>query len=178
MRFKWLGAGLSLALVAAGGWWFSSPSWTLKAMREAAAAHDERALSAHVDYPALRESLKDNVMRRITTDGRGAEGLGAIGAQVANAIAGPLIDAAVTPHGVEAMFRVETAQETAARAPDMAGGPLPKLPQAKDQPVIERHGLSAFTVRGRDPGSARLLFRRDGLGWRLSGVDAPPAPPR
>lgn len=178
MRLRGLGAGLALALVAASGWWFASPSWTLKAMRDAAAAHDERALSVHVDYPALRESLKDNVMRRITTDGRGAEGLGAIGAQVANAIAGPLIDAAVTPQGVEAMFRVETAQERLARTPDTSGGQLPKLPQAKDQPVIERQGLSAFTVRGRDPGSARLIFRRDGLGWRLSGIDPPPSPAR
>ncbi|MEO5641501.1 MAG: DUF2939 domain-containing protein [Sphingomicrobium sp.] len=177
MRLKWLGMGVALALGgAAAGWWFASPWWTLKAMREAAAAHDERKLSAYVDYPALRESLKDDVMRRITTDGRGAEGLGAIGAQVANAIAGPLIDAAVTPQGVQAMFDGEQAARQPGATPETKAGQLPPLPAAKDRPVIERGGLNQFRVHAREPGSATMVFRRDGLGWKLAGVDLPPPP--
>ena len=35
MRWKWLGGVVAVAVVlAAGGWWFASPWWTLKAMRE------------------------------------------------------------------------------------------------------------------------------------------------
>ena len=178
MRARWLGLMVAALVAAAAGWWFASPWWTLRAMREAAAAHDEKALSAHVDYPALRESVKSNVMRRITTDGRGAEGLGAIGALVADAIAGPLIKAAVTPQGVEAMFRADYAQDKAARTPDTPGVALPKLPPEKDRPVIERHGLNEFTVRGREAGGATLLFHRDALGWKLAGFDLPPPPAR
>ena len=178
MRARWLVVAVAALVAVAGGWWFSSPWWTLRAMRAAAAAHDEQALSAHVDYPALRESLKDEVMKQVTTDGRGVEGLGSIGAQIAKAIAGPIIDAAVTPAGVEAMFRAETAQEKLGRAPEMSGGQLPKLPEAKDRPVIERHGLNEFTVRGREAGGATLLFHRDALGWKLAGFDLPPPPAR
>ena len=36
-------------------------------------------------------------MKKVSTDGRGSAGVGKIGAQIANAIAGPMIDAAVTP---------------------------------------------------------------------------------
>ena len=174
MRGRWLMVVVAALVAATAGWWFASPWWTLKAMREAAAAHDEPALSAHVDYPALREDMKGEVMKQVTTDGRGVAGLGAIGAQVANAIAGPMIDAVVTPRGVEAMFRAENAQEKSGRSPGPSGGPLPKLPSAKDQPIIDRHGLNEFTVRGREAGSATLVFHRDGLGWRLAGIDLPP----
>jgi hypothetical protein len=174
MRTRWLMVAVAALVAAAAGWWFSSPWWTLKAMRAAAAAHDEPALSAHVDYPALREDMKGEVMKQVTTDGRGVAGLGSIGAQVANAIAGPMIDAVVTPRGVEAMFRAESAQEKVGRTAVISGAKLPKLPSAKDQPIIERHGLSEFTVRGREAGSASLVFHRDGLRWRLAGIDLPP----
>ena len=174
MRTRWLAVAVAALVVAAGGWWFASPWWTLRTMRAAAAAHDEKALSRHVDYPALRDDMKDEVMKQVTTDGLGAKGLGSIGAQVATALAGPLIDAVVTPAGVEAMFRAQTAQEKVARTSEPMGGQLPKLPDAKDQPVIERHGLSEFTVRGREAGSAILVFHRDGLGWQLAGIDLPP----
>ncbi len=178
MRTRWLGLMVAALVAAAAGWWFSSPWWTLKAMRAAAAAHDEQALSAHVDYLSLREDMKGEVMKQVTTDGRGAEGLGSIGAQIAKAIAGPVIDAAVTPAGVEAMFRAETAQKKVGQTPEMSGGQLPKLPEAKDQPMIERHGLSEFIVRGRQAGSAGLVFHRNGLRWLLAGIDLPPSPPR
>ena len=175
MRGRWLTVTVAALVAAAAGWWFASPWWTLKAMREAAAAHDERALSAHVDYPALREDMKGELMKQVSTDGRGIAGLGKIGAQIANAIAGPMIDAAVTPAGVEAMFRADDARaggET--EAPASTGERLPQLPEAKDRPLIERHGLGEFTVRGREAGSATLVFHRDGLGWRLAGIDLPP----
>jgi len=170
MRMKWLGSAALLLLVAAGGWWLASPWWTLKAMRAAAAAHDEAALSAHVDYPALREDMKGEVMKQVTSDGRGAEGLGAIGTLVANAIAGPLIDAAITPAGVAAMFRAERAQGKAARSPETSATPLPRLPAAEDRPVIERDGLNSFRVHGREAGSASLVFHRVGLGWKLAAT--------
>jgi hypothetical protein len=166
-------AGLLAALAA--GWWFGSPWWTLREMRAAAAAHDERALSAHVDYPALRASVKQQVMAAY---GNGAvseaRGLGSLGAALARALAGPVIDTLVTPDGVRAMFEVEEARKTPSAAASAAGGG-PVLPALKDRPVIERDGLDQFRVHGRDSGSATMIFRRAGLGWKLSGVALPPA---
>ena len=48
---------LAMALAAAG-WWFGSPWWTLREMRAAADAHDAARLSYYIDYPALRADLK------------------------------------------------------------------------------------------------------------------------
>ena len=92
MRLKLLGFVAALAvLLAAVGWWFASPWWTLRAMREAAAAHDEKALSAHVDYPALRASVKSEIAKQMAGSGGGEAG-GTLATVVA-AIAGPIVDA-------------------------------------------------------------------------------------
>lgn len=172
MRGKYVVLGLAgLMLLAGGAWWFGSPWWTLKAMREAAAAHDEPALSAYVDYPALRESMKAQVTKQV-----GGSELGDVGTAIAGIIVGPLIDAAVTPQGVQAMFRADDMRLKAGETPETAGGHLPKVPQAKDNPLVERKGLGEFTLRGREAGSATLVFHRDGLGWRLAGVELPPPP--
>jgi hypothetical protein len=60
-RGKWKIAAVAAALIViASGtlWYFESPIWTLKGMKDAAQSHDADALDAYIDYPALRESLR------------------------------------------------------------------------------------------------------------------------
>ena len=179
MRLKLLGfiAGIAI-LLAAGGWWFASPWWTLKAMREAAAAHDEKALSAHVDYPALRASVKSRIAKQMAGSG-GGDG-GETLATVVAAIAAPIVDAAITPQGVQAMFEVRdvTRPGGAAPAPATTESVLPSLPAANDHPAIERDEIDQFRVHWQEPGTGTMVFRRHGLGWKLVGIDLPPAPSR
>jgi len=167
--------GLALLVAAVAGWWLASPWWTLTAMRDAARAHDQAKLSAYVDYPALRTDLKEEMMRQMISPGE-TEGGDSVVKLVAATIAGPLIDAAVTPQGVQAMFDSERVAERPGATPETSAGRLPHLPAAKDSPVIERDGLSQFRVHAREPGSATMVFRRSGLGWKLAGVDLPPPP--
>ena len=177
MRWKWLGGVVAVAVVlAAGGWWFASPWWTLKAMREAASAHDEKALSAHVDYPALRASVKREIAKQMAGSGGGEAG-GTLATVVA-AIAGPIVDAAITPQGVQAMFEVKDGTKAAGAAPATAEGVLPRLPTANDRPAIERDGIDQFRLRWQEQGTGTMVFRRYGLGWKLVGIDLPPPPSR
>ena len=161
-------AFLFIVVMAVGVWWYASPIWTLRAMRDAAKERDQAKLSAYVDYPALREDLKHDVgdyaeaetERRIGGRGRG------LAARIARAFVDPVIDAAVSPAGVEAMFASE-AQISA------AGGRLSAPVQAGDHPVIERDGFNSFRVHGADATKGALVFHREGLGWKLVGVDLP-----
>ena len=176
MRLKWLGFVAAIAvLVAAGGWWFASPWWTLKAMREAAAAQDEKALSAHVDYPALRASVKSEIAKQMARSGGGEVG-GTLATMVA-AIAGPIVDATITPQGVQAMFEVKDVTKQGGAAPPANGGMLPTLPAASDHPTIERDGIDQFRVRWQEQGTGTMVFRRHGLGWKLVGIDLQPPQP-
>ena len=64
-KARWtLAAAIALASLAAG-WWFGSPWWTLRRMREAAAAGDAQALASYIDFPALRASTRERLSRRL-----------------------------------------------------------------------------------------------------------------
>jgi hypothetical protein len=152
-----------IVLIAAGAWWYASPIWTLRAMQNAAKAHDAARLSGYVDYPALREDLKGDLGAYVMRESAGApqDGGAKLGAAIALAFLGPVVDAIVTPQGVAAMF---AQQGKDAKAVPVTTG---------DHPVIERDGLDSFRVHGEDASKGSLVFRRAGLGWKLVGVDLP-----
>ncbi|HEU5068648.1 MAG TPA: DUF2939 domain-containing protein [Sphingomicrobium sp.] len=65
-KWKTAAAAVILLAVASGAlWYFESPIWTLKRMRDAAQSRDADALNAYIDYPALRESLKAELMAQM-----------------------------------------------------------------------------------------------------------------
>ena len=164
-----------LAAVAVAGWWFASPTWTLRQMRAAADAHDAARLSAYIDYPALRADLKgelNQAMAREMARNREVD-VSPFAAALAAAFAGPMIDALVTPERLEAMFA-----QRAAAGPGVPRTTLSRsgvaLPSAKrSDPVrVEREGFDRFRlVTGKAEGA--MLFRRVGFGWKLVGVDLP-----
>jgi uncharacterized membrane protein YvbJ len=70
---KWKIAAVVAALIVIASstlWYFESPAWTLKGMKDAAQSHDADALNAYIDYPALRESLKSELMARMMVEAR------------------------------------------------------------------------------------------------------------
>jgi hypothetical protein len=161
-------AVLVLVVIFAAAWWYASPIWTLRAMRDAAQARDEAKLSAYVDYPALRADVKQDIGdyaaakagKRFGKPGQ------ALAAYITNAFGDPAVDAVVSPAGVAAMFASEQQIEA-------AGGRLQAPVHAGDHPVIERDGISSFRVHGTDAAKGALLFHREGLGWKLVGLDPP-----
>jgi hypothetical protein len=164
---KKLLVALVLLGIAIGTWWYASPLWTLHEMREAARTDDAEKLSEYVDYPALREDLKGELRRAMISEmTKQNDGFAMLGSAFALALIDPLIDVMVTPEGVEAMF------DNAKRA--RLSEKRPKLPEASSDPIVERQGFDQFAVRDKDPTKGSLIFRRHGLGWKLSGIDLPP----
>jgi hypothetical protein len=171
---------LGVLLLAAGGWYYASPLWTLRAMKDAAVSRDSEALSRYVDYEALRTDLKGDMRRSMMSEmGKQPDNpFGAIGMAIAMNLIDPMIEAMVTPEGDEVMFAQQRAAEsnetTVAGAAGSGRTPTKGLAAAGpgDDPVIERVGIDEFRVhdKGKDGG---LIFRRHGLGWKLSGVDIP-----
>ena len=162
---------VAVLIIAAGAtWYFASPAWTLHQMKAAADANDPNALNAYIDYPALREDLKAEIMAQMTAEARkDRSGLGGLGLAIGTAVVGPVIDGLVTPAGMRAalLARQEQAETKAAAK---AGSAL-RIP---DDPVIVRHGFSEFLVVSKQHPTRGLVFKRHGLSWKLSGVELPP----
>ena len=130
-------------------------------MRAAAEAGDAAAFAAYVDFPALREDMKAELTPLLAAEAgrRGGPAAGLFGA----ALAGPVIDALVSPEGLSAAFVAGAAASAAA--------PPARALQVGEDPFVTRRGLSEFLLSPRDRPGTGLVFTRRGLAWRLSGIE-------
>jgi len=98
---------LVVALIAALGYAYASPYVALGRLKSAIDARDAQAISAYVDFPSLRISLKQQVteelMRRIDAVKKNNP-FAVLGALIGSALIGPLVDAYATPEGVAALM--------------------------------------------------------------------------
>ena len=168
-RTRILTAGAAGALLVVAATSFASPWWTLNRLRAAVERHDAEGVSAQVDFPALRDSVKSQLLGSIARDA-GTNAFAAIGQAFARAVADPLVDAIVSPAGVAAMVehgRVAIGKPTReAQTPDAAP------PRDKPHYALHYRGWSHFAVTAEDGGS--FVFRRDGLwSWKLAGIELP-----
>ncbi|MFP3564311.1 DUF2939 domain-containing protein [Paraburkholderia sp. SIMBA_030] len=96
-----------IVVMAALGYGYASPYIALNNLKRAADARDAETVNQYVDFPALRESLKQQVTglltRRLNAHGNGNP-FAAIGAMIGVALIGPLVDAYATPDGVAALL--------------------------------------------------------------------------
>lgn len=137
-------------------------------MQQAARAGDDAAVASHVDFPALRDDLKGEVMAGLVEEARRSGDPSAqMGAALGGALVGPMIDGLITPQMLATAFaaRADTAK-TARSVPSRAF-------DVGEAPTIERTGLSEFRLVPTQAKGGALVFRRQGLSWRLVGVDLP-----
>jgi hypothetical protein len=168
-RFAALAAAV-LVVAAAATWYFASPAWTLRQMKAAADANDPDALNPYIDYPALREDLKAEIMVQMRAEAKkDTSGFGPLGLAIGTAMIGPVIDGVVSPAGMRASL---TARRDQVRSG--AGRRAASVLHVPDDPVIVRRGLSEFLVATKREPASGLVFKRHGLSWKLSGVELPP----
>lgn len=162
-RWKIAAVAAVLIVIASGAlWYFESPAWTLKGMKDAAQSHDADALNDYIDYPALRESLKAELMAQMMAEAqKDKSGFGAFGVTIGSALMRPMIDGLVSPAGMRAAL-LANRQTNAGRAASALHVP--------EQPVIVRQSFSEFLVTTKGQPNSGLIFKRHGLSWLLSGV--------
>lgn len=155
---RWLVALLVLVLLAAGGWAWGSPYYTLWQMKRAAEARDVDALTSHVDFPAVRTSVKAQLSERMH-----GEGGGVLGALVRAGIADTVVDAAVSPAGMRVIFAAAPLAETE----------RPSTIKLKASEMrYSRTAFDRFHLTRGD--GASLEFRLQGLAWKLTDIRLPP----
>lgn len=171
------GGVLAAALLLAAAWGLA-PIFTGQALIRAAKAGDARKLEQLVDFPALRDSLKEELnqelVRRVGNDPRLAErGLGGLGMMLAPMLLSGAVDTVVTPEVLAQMV-------TTAEAPDPSK-PAPSEPgDARDDKDIHQswgyrdlnHFAVTLTDRDHPDQHLALILERRGLfRWQLAAVD-------
>jgi hypothetical protein len=175
---RWLAGAVALVLVAGGGWFWVSPIMAMQALKTSALAGDRDALSEEVDFSAVRESLKSQLKAAMIgkmaadanrSNGDGSNGLAALGAMFAMAVADSAIDAVVSADGIKSLVAAGKLQKPGEARPDDTDNKPPEW-------VIERKGLDRFTAHpvGKDNDRPPVLvFTRTGLSWRLTDIVLP-----
>jgi hypothetical protein len=168
-RAKWKIAAVAAALIVIASsalWYFESPAWTLKGMRDAARSQDADALNAYVDYPAVRKSLKAELKARMRAEAqKDKSAFGDLGRAIGSVTLGPLLDVLVSPAGMRAALLASSQKNVGSAAAALR---VPK------EPVIVRRSFSEFVVTAKGQPNSGLVFKRHGLSWMLSGVELPP----
>lgn len=169
------GLAVAIALLAIGlaGWYFASPSMAMNSLRSAAIEGDREELKERVDFPALRESLKEQVRAHMVAEmakEKDSNPFAALGMAMAGAIVDPMIDGIVSPAGIKAMVQQGRMVDATA---DKAAAPKDSKPVDWK---IDRRGFTKFvaTPEVQDGGRApSLIFKRDGIGWDLVDIEIP-----
>jgi hypothetical protein len=159
----------ALAVAAPTGWYFGSPYLAMHQLKEAVKSGDRDELAERVDFPAVRESIKSQmkaVMMAEVAKQKESNPFSALGGMLAMAMVDPIIDGMVSPDGLKSMVD----KGKVAAKPDQATS---DQPDAKWD--ISHRGFGKFTAKpenddGRVP---KLVFKRDGLGWRLVDIEMP-----
>ena len=172
---------LALGVVAFLVVFFGSPILTVNSLVRAAKVGDEAALERLVDFPAFRDSVKDELTARLMAEANADprvrdSGLGGLGMMLAPMLVDGAVDALVNAPTVAAMVRT-------AREPDPADIVSRATPESteQDRDIRQSYGyrdLNTFVLSLTDPDrpdeTLKLLLTRHGLfGWKLSGVDLP-----
>ncbi|MFC0397227.1 DUF2939 domain-containing protein [Paraburkholderia rhizosphaerae] len=102
-----LAALVALVVLVALAFVYASPYIALNRLKRAADARDAETVNQYVDFPAFRDSLKQQLVillkHRLSDESHGNP-LAALGAMIGVALVGPLVDAYATPDGVAALL--------------------------------------------------------------------------
>ena len=156
----------ALLLLGAVGWYYGSPIWTLRQMQRAADDRNAAALSTYVDFPAFRAAIAAELTDELADHVGGRDsGLGALATTFGGPLVDRAVDALITPNALRRVFASEMIV-------DDGSEPEPLRMKLGKSPLIDRRSFSEFRVSPRDR-KGELIFRRDGLGWKLVGIDMP-----
>lgn len=179
-KMKNVKAGAVLAVVAFVlllGYMFATPYITVNQMKAAVKNHDADALSVHVDFPALRQNLKDqlnaNILDNISSENADEENqFAAFGAALGGMMAERMIDTIVTPAGMTRMM--ENQQFGVEGTGDTSADRIEKEPFADAVMSYESFNKFVVTLPESESGKeVKYIFSRRGMGWKLSDIMLP-----
>jgi hypothetical protein len=164
-----MAASATTIVAAAGLGVYTAPYTALDNLKKATTNRNPNALAQEIDFPALRTSVKENVKAQIIKQmAAGNTPVKGLNLATVDKIVNPMVDKLVTPEGLGELM-------------------LDKVPGAKiDLNNLEKNiaasevkmgyeSFDRFVVRITDrvdrTKDVSLILKRDGLAWKLSGID-------
>lgn len=152
-----------------------SPFMAIHQMRSAAEERDGEALAEYIEFPSVRQDLKDQLnvaLGRSMAEDLKDNPFAMLGGLLGSVLIDKTVDAFVTPAGITQLMRGQMPKESG------------RVEQSKS-PSQERpfHGAryryeawDKFSVTVADEGEGdeiKFILRRRGIGWKLTAIRLP-----
>ncbi|HEX8679524.1 MAG TPA: DUF2939 domain-containing protein [Chthoniobacterales bacterium] len=156
--------------------YIASPYVSFWLFTRAIRANDRAALESYVDFPSVRQSLKEELRGRWPKSDRAKDdSMSGLVARLAPSLIDQLIDAFVTPDGLVALI-TDPAIARDAKAKDPST--LLRIQNPKTDLNWRRVRYAFFTGPATfaiDVGGTKLHFAFSGWRWRLKRIALPPS---
>lgn len=161
------------------GYFAVSPLISIWGMRNAAAAKDGKRFASYIDFPVFKENLKAEfnatMLEKMQSDKSLKDNpFAGLGLMLAPAIVNNMVDAMVTPQGVERMMNGQIIPQT----PDSKSKQDNAHPFLSGDIAWGYESVSEFYVKFKNPEGQvfTLIFYRHWIGdWKLSSIKLPSA---
>ncbi len=163
------GVSTGVAAIAGSGIYFS-PYLTLNHLKTATANRDAQALASEIDFPSLRNSIKEGVRSQVMKQIAEVQNTTtpAMGKEMVGKMVDPIVDKIVTLEGLDQLMQ-DTVPGAKINIADLEKN------IADSDINMGYESLDRFVVRIVDKvdraKEVSLILKRDGLAWKLSGVD-------
>lgn len=154
---------------------YASPYLVLNSIKNAAEQGDADKLSGYIDFPSVKQSMKDQVKAAMVEElvsSKEQDGFEALGTMLATAMIDPLIDGLVTPDGVALMLQGQKLDF------DLNNDTPEDKPKAKNEDVDYKAGYLSFNrfkvqiIDANDPDeSLDVIMHRDWLSWKVTRIN-------
>ena len=190
IRTSHMSIAVAAVLSVAAATLYASPYWTLRTLHTAVQDQDATTVAKHVDFPALREDLKGQLLLKMQRDmatrpGVESQPLSGLGQMFAMGLVNQMVDGLVSPTGVAlALKNGAVLRGMASGIPAAAGTEAPQGAESSDgqpqpQPknpqrdfTVRYDNWSTVQVQPKDGTSSGFTLRRDGLlSWKLVAMD-------
>ena len=154
---------------------YASPYLVLNSIKNAAQQGDADKLSGYIDFPSVKQSMKDQVKAAMVEELAASDeqdGFEALGTMLAAAMIDPLIDGLVTPDGVALMIQGQKLDF------DLNNDKPEDKPKAKNEDTDYKAGYLSFNrfkvqiIDADDPNeSLDVIMHRDWLSWKVTRIN-------
>lgn len=171
--FLGIAAGLLAIYVAAG------PYIVVQQIRSAAEERDGEALSEHVEFPSVRQSIKDQVnaefaKQMVEDQSMRDNPFAALGAAFAGVMVDKMVDAYITPAGITRLMAGEKPAQNSTIPGGEEQGQPDRKPLADAAMAYESLDKFVVKVKNEEGGEGRFILRRRGfVDWKLTEIIVP-----
>jgi Protein of unknown function (DUF2939) len=168
-------AVIGLVLFAISIYIAASPYITVYQIKSAAERHDGEALSEHIEFPSVRQSLKDQMnamlMKEMAKGETKDSPFAALGAAFAWLMVDKMVETFVTPVGITQLMAGEKPQPTEG---EKSGGNSARKPLSDASMSYESLNKFVVKVKGDNGEEGKFVLRRRGISWKLTEIIVAP----